>query len=106
MNGFASNGQEPISGSLDQRETPRESDHLDGFEVRIQIGAASVAAQLVDESITGVGVRMRESTAISVDTSVQVRHGANVRDAIVQRVWTDADGAQRLGLTWRAAHFR
>ena len=66
MNGFASNGHEPTSGSLDQRETPRESDHLDVFKVHIQIGEASVAAQLVDESITGVGVRLRESTAISV----------------------------------------
>ena len=87
----------------DQRTAPRASDHLDHFRVNLVHGKRSIGAVLTDESVTGVGVRLDEHAPIETDSLVIVRHGANTREAIVQRVWRDQDGATHLGLLWRAA---
>lgn len=92
--------------TADQRLTPRDNDHLQSFPVDVVQGEFTYAGRLVDESVTGVGVRLEESADIRADTSVVVRSGANSRDAIVQRVWIGNEGETRLGLLWRAAQFR
>ena len=90
----------------EQRLTPRESEHLMEFVVEIAINDSSYQGRLVDESVTGVGVRFDEVVDVAVDTHVVVISGRNRRDAIVQRVWLDESGLTRLGLLWRAAQFR
>lgn len=90
----------------EQRLTPRENDHLHGYNVKIVIGEAEYDGKLTDESVTGVGVELAETVEVAADSLVIVSNGRNYRDAIVQRAWFGEHGETRLGLKWRAAQFR
>lgn len=91
----------------DLRGRPRQSEHLECIDpiVQIVVGGQAFDAQLVDESISGVGAIIERDLYLQVDQFVQVRRNDYLRDAIVQRVRFDDQGRTCLGLKWRASHF-
>ena len=60
-----------------------------------------LAARVVDESFTGIGIEIREPAAFVVGQIVTVDYNGRPMPAIVRRTETRDDGALMAGLEWQ-----
>ncbi|MDP6443253.1 MAG: hypothetical protein QGG36_12545 [Pirellulaceae bacterium] len=97
---------EPLLQDDDLRGRERSAEHLQDAADQFYANGESFDVELVDESISGVGVVFANGyPEVQLDQCVEVGRGEYRRDAIVQRIWTDSARRLRVGLQWRASHF-
>ena len=84
--------------SLDQRQWPRERYKIP--QLLLWAGAALRDAEVLDVSVGGIAILVRDGAVVQVGQEVQLTHGGHCVPAIVKHVCQREDGKYRLGLEW------
>lgn len=83
---------------------PREYNRYDpvhwGSKVSINTGEKKFAAEVVDESITGLGVVVSETTPLTNGQIVLVDNGTFSRVGRIAFVGEPKEGSRRVGMNW------
>ncbi len=89
-------------GSVNRRQWPRETSKI--RQVLLWAGDALRDAVVLDESVGGIALSIRDGTVVQVDQEVQLTHGNRSVSAIVKHVYQREDGKYRLDLEWGAVN--
>ena len=79
---------------------------IENFDVQLQLADGQlIVAQVRDESLCGIGVRICGSSNLSQGDVVDIRHSGVLRKATVMNVFADEEDATtlRVGLKWHEA---
>ena len=87
--------------SLDQRQWPRERYKIP--QLLLWAGAALRDAEVLDVSVGGIAILVRDGTVVQVGQEVQLTHGGHCVPVIVKHVDQRDDGKYCLGLDWGAS---
>lgn len=86
--------------SLNQRQWPMERYKI--HPLLLWAGDALRDAEVLDVSVGGIAVSVKNGTAVKVGQEVLLTHGSHCVPAIVKHVYQREDGKYHLGLEWSA----
>lgn len=88
--------------NFNRRQWPRETGKI--RQVLLWAGDALRDAEVLDESVGGIALSVRDGTVVQVGQEVRLTHGGRSAPAIVKHVYQREDGKFHLGLEWGAVN--
>ena len=89
-------------GSSNRRRWPRETGKV--RQLLLWAGDALQDGVVLDESVGGIALSLRDGTIVRVGQMVRLTRGDRSAPAIVKHVYQSEDGKYHLGLEWGGAN--